>query len=147
MSQTPLPPGYALSTERAAMQADAIHEWLSMESYWAAGIPFDVVRTVIDNSAVAGVFYENRQIGFARLVTDYAVFAYLADVYVAAPHRGKGLGKALCSALLSQEWVSGLRRIALGTRDAHSLYASMGFGPLKNPDRHMEIILKTSYRP
>lgn len=146
MPETQLPPGYSLSTERKAMQTDTIHAWLSTESYWASGIPHDIVRTLIGNSAVAGVFFGGRQIGFARLVTDYAVFAYLADVYVEAGHRGMGLGKALCNALLSQEWVSGLRRIALATRDAHTLYASMGFGPLQNPDRHMELVIKTGYQ-
>ncbi|RYZ37530.1 MAG: N-acetyltransferase [Sphingobacteriales bacterium] len=121
------------------MQPENIHRWLSTESYWSKGIPFDVVKTAIDNSFCIGVLSQNVQIGFARLVTDYATFAYLADVYVVDEHRGQGLSKKMMELIMSLPWMGTLRRICLATVDAHGLYTKFGFQSPAKPDRLLEI--------
>jgi GNAT superfamily N-acetyltransferase len=131
---------YIITLDRSLMHVPDIHHWLSTESYWAKGIPFDVVQRAFDHSFVAGVIMNGRQIGFARLITDYAVFAYLADVYVENGHRGRGLSKSMIALMMEQPWVKSLRRIALATKDAHGLYEQYGFAPLQHPDRMMEIL-------
>ncbi len=130
---------YIVTTGSELMQQERIHAWLHEHSYWAKGIPLETVRTMIEHSFCVGVFYEDVQIGFARFVTDYAVFAYLADVYVEEAHRGKGLSKRMMDVLMGQSWIPGLRRIILGTLDAHGLYRQYGFADLHAPDRMMEI--------
>lgn len=121
------------------MQLPRIHHWLHHRSYWAKGIPLETVQTMIANSFCIGVFGDGVQIGFARFVTDYAVFAYLADVYIEEEHRGQGLSKQMMEVLMSQPWIKALRRLALGTMDAHGLYKQFGFEPLEHPERLMEI--------
>ncbi len=139
-------PEYLIKTGSAAMQPERIHGWLSEHSYWAKGIPFETVQTVIANSFCIGVFADDIQVGFARFVTDYAVFAYLADVYVEEAHRGRGLSKRLMDALMAQPFVAGLRGLKLGTLDAHGLYAQYGFKPLAHPERSMEIVHFNTYQ-
>ncbi len=121
------------------MQPDRIHHWLSRHSHWAQGIPYDTVAQMIAHSFCVGAFADGVQIGFGRLITDYSVIAYLADVYIEEPHRGQGLSKQMMDALLAAPFVAGLRRLFLATKDAHGLYARYGFGALRYPERMMEI--------
>jgi len=122
------------------MNLNDIHKWLSEEAYWSKQIPYDTVATLFEHSFCVGVMSGNRQIGFARLVTDYATFAYLADVYVIETHRGRGLSVKMMDALFSLEWVRGLRRIMLSTIHAHGLYHKYGFSSCRYPERLMEIL-------
>ena len=131
--------GYTITTDKTEMQAEAIHKWLTEQSYWAKHIPFDIVKTSFDNSFCIGILKNNEQVGYGRLITDYATFAYLADVYVTEPHRGIGLSKKMMEILLEQDWVKGLRKIMLATLDAHGLYAQYGFTPMLISERYMEI--------
>ncbi|WP_159799419.1 GNAT family N-acetyltransferase [Flavobacterium sp. MK4S-17] len=132
-------PHYSIKEGFNAMDVQAVHKFLSEESYWAAQIPFEIVKNSLKNSFCVGIFYNDRQIGFARLVTDYTTFAYLADVYIEQEHRGRGLSKMLMDYIMEKEWVKNLRRFALATADAHSLYSRYGFVPLAKPERFMEI--------
>ncbi len=130
---------YLLSTDPALLDVSVIHAFLSEHSYWAPGIPRELVEKSIRNSLCCGLFCESRQIGFARMVTDRATFAWLADVFVLDAYRGQGLGKWMVENLLKHPDLQGLRRILLGTRDAHGLYAQFGFTPLGDPSRFQEI--------
>jgi GNAT superfamily N-acetyltransferase len=118
--------GYTIITDNAKMDIEVIHQYLS-ESYWAAGIPKEVVERSIANSLCFGIFYNEVQIGFARVVTDKATFAYLADVFILPEHRGKGLSKWMMEVIHAHPDVQGLRRWVLGTRDAHGLYEQFGW--------------------
>ncbi|MNS20775.1 Acetyltransferase (GNAT) family protein [compost metagenome] len=129
---------YSIHTGYEAMDITAIHQYLSQESYWAKGIPFETVQRSLQHSFCIGVFNGSMQVGFARLVTDYSTFAYLADVYVLAAHRGKGLSKEMMQYLMDLDWMAGLRRIMLATLDAHGLYQQFGFKVTKTPERIME---------
>lgn len=121
------------------MKPADIHRWLSREAYWCKDIPFNVVQTAFDHSFCIGVLHEGKQIAYGRLITDYATFAYLADVYVEEKHQGKGLGKKMMELLLDADWVKGLRRLMLATLDAHGLYEQYGFTQTAFPERFMEI--------
>jgi GNAT superfamily N-acetyltransferase len=127
-----------LSLDPARLDITAIHAFLT-GSYWSPGVPVDVVARAIAGSVCIGAFQGDAQVGFARLVTDKATFAYLADVYVLVEHRGQGLARAMLDALFAHANVQDLRRIMLATRDAHELYAKYGFTPLSAPDRFMEL--------
>lgn len=122
--------GYLISTDPARLDIAVIHQYLSKESYWAQNIPKEVVQRSIDHSLCFGIYYKEQQVGFARLVTDRATFAYLADVFILPGHRGKGLSKWLMETIHAHPDVQGLRRWLLGTRDAHGLYAQFGWTPL-----------------
>jgi len=128
-----------ISTIRKRMDVDAIRAFLA-RSYWAAGIPHETVAAAIENSLCFGAFDNARQIGFARVVTDYATFAYLADVYVLEEYRGRGISKLLMTAVRAHPGLQGLRRWHLATRDAHGLYRQFGFSALADPNRHMELV-------
>lgn len=128
---------YTISTDRERLDLNVIHDFLT-QSYWAAGVPMETVRRAIENSLPFGLYDDDRQIGFARVITDYATFAYLADVFVLENARGAGLGKWLVAVIDSHPQLKGLRRWMLATRDAHSLYRTVGFEGLKKPDRWME---------
>lgn len=141
--------GYSVSTDPGKLDLQVIHQYLSCESYWAQNIPLEVVQRSIANSFCFGLYYNDRQIGFARLVTDKATFAYLADVFILPGYRGKGLSKWLMETIHAHPDVQGLRRWMLGTRDAHSLYKQFGwvslpeevvprFMQLHNPDVYRE---------
>lgn len=130
---------YLITTDRNLLQPEAIHHWLSTESYWAKNIPYSVVKTSFDHSFVIGALYGDTQVAYARLITDYATFAYLADVYVIPEHRGQGISKKMMDILMGFEWVQQLRRLMLATLDAHGLYESYGFTSPKFPIRLMEI--------
>jgi GNAT superfamily N-acetyltransferase len=118
---------YVISTDPSLLNVDIIFNYLSGESYWAKNIPRDVVEKSIVNSLCFGLYHKNKQIGFARLVTDKATFAYLADVFVIAEHRGNGLSKWLMQVIHAHPELQGLRRWVLGTRDAHGLYEQFGW--------------------
>jgi NAD(P)H-dependent FMN reductase/GNAT superfamily N-acetyltransferase len=134
----PSEPSYALVTGYASMDMKSIHDFLA-SSYWSPGVAFEVVDRAARNSMCFGVRCEEGQVAFARVVTDKATFAYLADVYVAQPHRGKGLARLMLDAIVRHPDLQGLRRFLLATRDAHSLYGKYGFTPIANPSRLMEI--------
>ena len=133
-----------VSTDRARMDVAMIHRFLS-ESYWARGIPLALVERSIDHSLCFGAFDGDAQVGFARVITDYATFGYLADVFVLPSHRGHGVGKSLMRAIRQHPDLQTLRRWHLVTRDAHALYAQFGFAPLESPERHMAIAVANAY--
>jgi len=136
---------YTITTDKNQMDIDFIHRFLA-RSYWAEGITKEIISKSVKGSLCFGVF-ENlknamsagKQVGFARMVTDEATFAYLADVFIADDHRGKGLSKWLMEVIMAHDGLQGLRRILLATRDAHGLYAQFGFTPLTYTDRWMQI--------
>jgi GNAT superfamily N-acetyltransferase len=128
---------YEISTDPARLEIDTIHRFLA-GSYWAAGIPLEVVERSIANSLSFGIFAGSIQVGFARVITDYATLAYLADVFVLDEHRGKGLSKWLIEVVVTHPKLQGLRRWMLATRDAHGLYRQVGFEVVAQPDRWME---------
>lgn len=130
---------YAISTDPARMDVDAIHAYLS-RSYWAEGVPREVVERSLKGSIAFGLFHRDAQVGLARVVTDCATFAYLCDVYVLEEHQGDGLGRWLMETVMAHPDLQGLRRFSLVTRDAHGLYRNVGFDPLAAPERHMEIV-------
>jgi GNAT superfamily N-acetyltransferase len=117
----------------------AIHTYLSEESYWARGRSEETVVRAIENSVPFGLYLQRAQVGFARVVTDWATFAWIADVYVLASERGRGLGKALVEAVLEHPAVHELPRVMLATADAHGLYEGYGFEGLPRPERFMAI--------
>jgi len=130
--------GYSISTNLADMDIAVIHGCIS-NSFWAKGIPISVLEKAISNSLCFGVFTDSgQQVGFARLITDSATFAYLADVFILEAHRGKGLSKWLMENVIAHPDLQGLRRITLSTKDAHGLYEKYGFKPLANPQTFME---------
>jgi len=118
---------YLISTNPALLNVDVIHDYLSNQSYWAQNIPKEVVQKSITNSLCFGLYFKGRQVGFARLVTDKATFAYLADVFILKDHQGKGLSKWLMEIIQSHPELQSLRRWMLGTRDAHGLYEQFGW--------------------
>lgn len=130
---------YELTTDRAKVDVDLVHRFLTTDSYWARGISRRRVETAIEESLVLVIRHRDEQVAFARVVTDYATFAYLADVFVVPSHRGKGLGHWLVETALDHPLLRGLRRWCLATADAHGLYASHGFAPLSAPEEFMEI--------
>jgi len=130
--------GYEITLAHDRFDLEAIHAFLS-RSYWAEGIPRETVRKAVANSLCVAAFSGSEQVGFARLVTDYATFAYLADVYVLEAHRGHGLSRQLVAALLEHPQTQGLRRLMLVTRDAQGLYEKFGFTALAHPTRVMEL--------
>ena len=130
---------YEISCDKERLDVDAIHAFLQ-RSYWSPGVPRNVVQRAISNSLCFGVYQSAGQVGFARVVTDKATFAYLADVYILESHRGLGLGKKLLEFIMAHQDLQGLRRFMLATRDAHGLYAQFGFGPVATPERLMEIL-------
>ena len=134
-----------ITTDRSKLDIDLIHRYLCDESYWATGIPRDVVVRSIENSLCFGAFEDEKQIGFARAVTDYAVFAYIADVFVIESHRGRGVSKMIMKAIMEEPSLQGLRRWSLVTSDAHGLYRQFGFTEVANPEKYMEIVRKDVY--
>ena len=131
---------FTISTDRTRLQTDAIHRFLSEESYWANNRTKEQTLTAIKNSLPFGVYTGENQIGFARVVTDYATFAYLGDVYILKDFRGKGLSKWLMDVIVGHPELQGLRRWILATKDAHTLYEKVGFHELAHPERMMEIV-------
>lgn len=130
---------FLYSTDKTKLNIEYIHYFLSKESYWAKNIPIELVKTSIEGSLCFGVYHQGKQIGFARVITDYATFGYLADVFIDKNYRGKGLSKELMKFIMEQEVIKKLRRFMLATLDAHSLYAQFGFESQEGNKRFMSI--------
>ncbi|MCL6269358.1 GNAT family N-acetyltransferase [Sansalvadorimonas sp. 2012CJ34-2] len=130
---------YLISTDVESLDIPLIHDFLSNKAYWCRGIPYEIVERSIENSLCFGLFFNNIQVGFARLITDKATFAYLADVFILPEHRGRNLSKWMMRCILDHPSLQGLRRITLATADAHGLYSQFGFRSLNKPDHFMEI--------
>jgi GNAT superfamily N-acetyltransferase len=129
---------FLVSTDRVLIDLDVVHAFLTA-CYWAKGIPRDVVARSIENSLCFGVYAEGKQVGFARVISDYATYAYIGDVFLLESFRGRGLGKWLMECIMEHPRLQGLRRWSLVTSDAHGLYAQFGFEPLKRPQNYMEL--------
>jgi GNAT superfamily N-acetyltransferase len=129
---------FLISTDKLKLDLEVIHDFLANQSYWALGRDLEVIKRGIENSLNFGIYQGDCQIGFARVVTDYATFAWLADVFVLKKYRGQGLGKWLIDVILSHPRLQGFRRWALATKDAHELYRNFGFDELRRPERWME---------
>jgi GNAT superfamily N-acetyltransferase len=131
---------YAISSDPSRLDVEVIHAFLTVDSYWARGITRERVQRSLEHSLCFGVYHGARQVGFARLITDRASFAYLCDVFILEPHRGRGLGKRLVAAIHGHSELAGVRRWMLATRDAQGLYAQFGWRALEDPSRFMEIL-------
>ncbi len=130
--------GFTISCRPEKLDVDLIHGFLSQSSYWAAGIPRQTVERSLRGSICFAVHHDERQVGFARVVTDRATFAYLADVFIVPAYRGRGLSKWLMTCVIVHPDLRGLRRWLLATKDAHGLYERYGFVSLKSPPIFME---------
>ena len=137
--------GFCISTDKTKLDLHAIHLFLSVESYWNKNIPFEKVANAAAGSLNFGLYYNDRQIGYARIISDYSSIAYLGDVYVLPEFRGQGLSKWMMQIIISHPQLQSLRRWILGTKDAHGLYQQFGFTPLAIPERWMERHNKSVY--
>jgi GNAT superfamily N-acetyltransferase len=135
-----------ISTDRDELDRHLIHTFLSTHSYWAKGIPFDVVQRSIEHSLCFGGYLGKAQVAFARVISDFATFANLVDVFVLPEHRGHGYSKQIVQAVMEHPLLQGLRRFTLATSDAHDLYARHGFGSLLRPELMMEIYKPDIYK-
>ncbi len=129
---------YLISTDPTRLNIPLIHDFISTQSYWGQGRRIETVQRALDNSLTFGLYKHDEQVGFARVVTDYCTFAWLADVFVVEGHRGMGLSKWLMEVIISHPELVNMRRWVLATKDAHGLYAQFGFEPLLQPERWME---------
>ena len=136
---------FTVSTDRSRLQIDVIHKYLSEESYWAKERTLEQTETAIKNSLPFGVYKGENLIGFARIVTDYATFAYLGDVFVLPKFQSAGIGKFLMKTILEHPDLQNFRRWILATKDAHGLYEQFGFSALKHPSRWMEKAAPNAY--
>lgn len=137
--------GFTISTDPARLDLDGTYAWLS-DSYWARGIPRDVFDRSVRNALCFGIYEGSRQVGFARVVTDYATVAYVGDVFVLEAWRGKGLSRWLMEVMSEHPELQGFRRWILLTRDAHGLYEKFGFTPLRDATRWMERWAPDAYK-
>ena len=135
---------YVITTERARLDVAVIHGYLA-RSYWSKGVSREIVERSIAGSLCFGLFHHDQQVGFARVITDYATTGYLADVFVLEAHRGRGLGVWLIETVMRHPALQGFRVWRLGTRDAHGLYEKFGWRPLAHPERLMEIVDPSVY--
>ena len=129
---------YLITTDKTKLNLKVIHNYLSNESYWSQNIPFEIVKAATENSLNFGLFFKEKQIGYARIVSDFATTAYLADVFVLKEFRGQGLSKWLMEIIMNHPDLQGLRRWILATKDAHGLYKQFGWKPMAAPERWME---------
>ena len=136
---TQAPDMLILSDDATRLDVARIHGWLA-SSYWSPGIERALVERAIAGSHCLGAYRDGAQIGFARMISDHAAFAWLADVWIDEPARGQGLGRRMVGWFLEHPDYQGLRRIGLTTADAHGVYAALGFHPLKRPERYMEML-------
>lgn len=135
---------FIISTDKSKLDINTIHHFLSIESYWAKGRSIETIQKSIDNSLCFGVYNGEKQIGFARVVTDYAIFAWIMDVFIIEEYRKFGLGKKLMEAIMNHPQVQNLQRWGLATDDAHGLYEKYGFRLLEKPHIFMEKVSKPS---
>jgi len=131
--------GFSISTDRSLLNFDVIYNYLAKESYWAKGIDVERQRKALENSMCFGIYKQNDQVGFARVITDEATFAYICDVFILADFKGLGLSKWLMQSIVEHPDLQGLRRWSLATSDAHGLYSQFGFTQLSRPENWMEI--------
>jgi len=131
--------GFLVSTDKSLLDIPFIHHFLDKESYWAKGIPVERLETAINNAVCFGIYHHNKQIGFARVITDFAVFAYLADVFITPAYRKQSLSKWLVQSILQHPELQHLKRWLLATVDAHGLYQQFGFEKINNPENYMQI--------
>jgi GNAT superfamily N-acetyltransferase len=136
---------FTISDDKSRLDLDVIHGYL-VRSYWSSGIPREVVARGIEHALCFGVYNGAAQVGFARVITDRATFAYLADVFVLEAFRGRGLSKQLMAFIMAHPELQGLRRFMLATRDAHGLYTQFGFNEVASPSRLMEIVRPDIYQ-
>ena len=136
---------FEISTDKSKLDIDMIHKFLIEDSYWAQTRTFEQTRTAIENSICFGIYLNDRQVGFARVVSDRATFAYLGDVFILDEFRGRGLSKRLMQTIVSHPELQGLRRWLLATKDAHGLYEQFEFAPLRLPERWMERTAPDAY--
>jgi len=136
---------YLISTDKNRLDLAVIHDFLTT-SYWATDVPVDIVKRSIEHSLTFGVYKGEQQVGFARIITDYATFAYLSDVFILEAFRGQGLSKWLIDVIVAHPQLQGLRRWTLHTRDAHGLYQRVGFTESAYPDRYMERFSPNLYK-
>jgi GNAT superfamily N-acetyltransferase len=129
--------GFLISTNKTLLDINYVHHYLSKESYWAQGVPYETVKRSIENSFCFGIYKDEKQIGFARVIADFATFAWLCDVFVDKNFRGFGLGKWMMETIHNHPKLQGFRVWMLGTKDAHGLYAQFGYGPHPEPHRIM----------
>ena len=134
-----------VSTDKSKLDFSLIHKYISEDSYWAKGIPIEIVKKSIENSLCFGIYKGDKQVGFARMMTDKATFAYLADVFILPEHRKQGLSKKLMSEIIAHPDLQGLRKILLATADAHGLYRQFGFKELEKPQNFMEKKFEYNY--
>lgn len=136
---------FTIDTDKSSLDVDAIHDFLANDSYWARTRTREQTEAAIENSICFGLYQDERQIGFARVVSDRATFAYVGDVYIIDEFRGRGLSKWLMETMIAHPELQGLRRWVLATRDAHGLYSQFGFRELVHPDRWMELPAPDAY--
>jgi GNAT superfamily N-acetyltransferase len=136
---------FVISDDKSLLQIEVIQKFLSDESYWAKTRSLEQTKTAIENSLCFGVYYKEKQIGFARVISDFATFAYIGDVFILQEFRGKGLSKWLMQTMVDYPTLQGLRRWVLATKDAHGLYAQYEFSSLKFPERWMEKTAPNAY--
>jgi len=134
-----------ISTDKSRLHIELINSFLVEESYWARERTLEQTKKAIEHSICFGVYAGERQVAFARVVSDRATFAYLGDVFVIQEYQGRGIGKMLMEAIVAHPELQGLRRWVLATRDAHGLYEKYGFTPLKHPERWMELAAPNAY--
>ncbi len=137
--------GFSISTDKTKLDLDAIHAFLSTQAYWCKNIPKEKVQSSIENSLCFGVYNNKKQIGFARIITDYATIAYLGDVYILEEYRSQGLSKWLIETVMNYPNLQGLRRWILLTGDAHGLYRQFGWTDIADPSKWMELHNKNVY--
>jgi GNAT superfamily N-acetyltransferase len=138
--------GYSVSTDKNKLDLSLIHEFLSTQAYWCLNIPFATVKRSVDNSFCFGVYQGDKQVGFARVITDFATIAYLGDVFILPEHRGQGLSKLLVAEIMAHPDLQGMRRWILLTGDAHELYRQYGWKPIVNPNLYMEVANPDVYK-
>jgi GNAT superfamily N-acetyltransferase len=131
---------FHISTDKSKLDLKTIHKYLSTQAYWSKGRDFETVRKSIENSLCFGAYVENEQVGFARVVTDYSIFAWILDVFVLDKYKGQGLGKKLISTIMAHPELQNLKRWGLTTEDAHGLYEKFGFHIVEKPGTHMELV-------
>lgn len=136
---------YCISTDASLLDLKAVHRFLSTQSYWCPGIPFEKVERAAAHSLCFGLYHQQKQIGYARIISDLTTVAYLGDVYVLPEYRGQGLSKWLMQTIMSHPDLQGLRRWMLATKDAHGLYKQFGWTPMANPEKWMEVFVKDAY--
>ncbi len=141
-----LPEDFTISTDPTKLNPEMVYHFLNKEAYWSKGIPYETFLKSIEHSLNFILLHKEKQVGFARIITDYATIAYLGDVFISSDYRGLGLSKCLIQSVMNCPELQGLRRWILLTQDAHELYRQFGWSPIQNPERWMELHNKYVYK-